>query len=302
MARPISALASALASALVVALPTLALCLVGPGDAGARPPTTRETAGGARGNPWAQARRPSRGPARSIGGYSAGCLQGGARLPDRGKGFVVAEPERRRFFGHPALIGFIRDLGAAVSRRGLGVLPIGDMSQPRGGPAPSGHASHQTGLDADIWYVDGRAASPLAKVAMVDLARNVPTAAFDRRVERVLALAASDRRVDRIFVNPVIKRELCRAAKRPAWLHKLRPWWLHHEHFHVRLACPADSPGCEPQGAIAAGDGCDEIDWWLVPKAEEERSEKRKKYRSRQGVLPRLPAGCSDLVDHGGRR
>jgi penicillin-insensitive murein endopeptidase len=30
-------------------------------------------------------------------------------------------------------------------------LLVGDMSQPRGGPMRTGHASHQVGLDADIW-------------------------------------------------------------------------------------------------------------------------------------------------------
>jgi penicillin-insensitive murein DD-endopeptidase len=248
-------------------------------------------------NPWAAAAEPSTGPAQSLGGYSAGCLDGGAQLPDRGKGFRVAEPERRRFFAHPAMIAFIRDLGGQVHKAGLGELPIGDLSQPRGGPAPSGHASHQTGLDADIWYVDGRGKGRLEKVAMVDLQRNRPTAAFGRRIGRILALAAADPRVDRIFVNPVIKRELCRAAgAERTWLHKLRPWWLHHEHFHVRLACPPDSPQCEPQSPTAAGDGCAEVEWWLQPKAEKERSEKRKRYRSRQGVVPSLPARCAELV------
>jgi penicillin-insensitive murein endopeptidase len=31
-------------------------------------------------------------------------------------------------------------------------LLVGDIAPPRGGPV-GGHASHQTGLDADIWYV-----------------------------------------------------------------------------------------------------------------------------------------------------
>ncbi len=290
-----SGVARASAALLCVLCSAVPLELAGSGDAAARPNREVEAAGPP--NPWAQARRPSDGPPRSIGGYSGGCLHGGERLPARGKGFVVAEPERRRFTGHPALIAFVRDFGAAVHRRGLGVLPIGDLSQPRGGPAPSGHASHQTGLDADIWYVDGRKGQPLAKVPMVDLDTNQPSDAFDRRIERVLALAASDPRVDRVFVNPVLKRELCSSGKRPDWLRKVRPWWLHHEHFHVRLACPADSPECEPQKVIADGDGCDEVEWWLKPKSEEERKEKRKKYRSRVGAVPVLPAGCADLVE-----
>ena len=289
-----SGIARASAGILCFLCSALALEVAGSGDAAARP--ARDLEAGPP-NPWAQARRPSDGPPRSIGGYSGGCLRGGERLPTRGKGFVVAEPRRRRFTGHPALIAFIRDLGAAVHRGELGVLPIGDLSQPRGGPAPGGHASHQTGLDADIWYVDGRKARRLAKVPMVDLATNQPSDAFDRRIERVLALAASDPRVDRVFVNPVIKRELCRSGKRPDWLRKVRPWWLHHEHFHVRLACPADSPACEPQKTIASGDGCDEVEWWLKPKSEEERSEKRKKYRSRLGAVPVLPDGCAGLVE-----
>jgi len=248
-------------------------------------------------NPWAAVTDPSPGPPRSIGGYSAGCLAGGEQLPAVGPGFRVAEPERARFTAHPAMIGFLRDLGARVVRARLGELPVGDLSQPRGGPAPSGHASHQTGLDADIWYVDGRGRDRPRKVAMVDLERNRVTAAYGRRVQRILKLAASDPRVDRIFVNPVIKRELCtRGGKDRAWLHKLRPWWLHHEHFHVRLSCPAASPECQPQSAIAAGDGCAEVDWWLRPKAEAERSEKRKRYRSKQGVVPGLPASCRALV------
>ena len=272
--------------AALVCAPILVLLLGNPREAAAAP------------NPWAKARRPSNGPPRSVGGYSQGCLHGGARLPERGKGFAVAEPERRRFFGHPAMIDFIRDLGARVHKRGLGVLPIGDLSQPRGGPAPSGHASHQTGLDADIWYVNGRGSRRLEKVAMVNLEENQPTEAYSRRIGKVLALAAGDPRVDRVFVNPVIKRELCARAgrKERVWLRKVRPWWLHHEHFHVRLACPADSPDCRPQSRIPDGDGCGEVEWWLEPKAEEERGAERKKYRSKVGALPILPEACSELV------
>ena len=57
----------------------------GKGDAAAK--TDAEAKNEAPDNPWARARRPSTGPARSIGGYSAGCLRGAARLPVQGKGF-----------------------------------------------------------------------------------------------------------------------------------------------------------------------------------------------------------------------
>src|SRR5262245_35344961 len=101
--------------------------------------------------PWARVRAPTRGPARAIGGYSAGCIAGAVALPKTGAGYRVAKPERNRVFGHPRLIGLIRDLGKQWRAAHLGALAVGDLSQPRGGPAPSGHASHQTGLDADVF-------------------------------------------------------------------------------------------------------------------------------------------------------
>ena len=61
-------------------------------------------------------------------------------------------PQRRRFFGHPVLVHYLQVLGAATNQQGLGTLLIGDLGQPRGGPMPFGHRSHQIGLDADIWF------------------------------------------------------------------------------------------------------------------------------------------------------
>src|SRR5262249_4342759 len=80
--------------------------------------------------PWSQARTPADGPARSIGGYSAGCLQGGVALAGEGAGFFAAHPAR--VFGHPLLIDFIRALGARVRAGRLGALSVGDLGQPRG--------------------------------------------------------------------------------------------------------------------------------------------------------------------------
>src|SRR5690606_30245668 len=124
------------------------------------------------------------------------------------------------------------DVGKALHRRTKGFLPLGDLSQPRGGPAPDGHASHQTGLDADVWYAVKKGKRP-RPVAMVDRAAKVTTRAFGQHQAVMLELAATDDRVDRLFVNPVIKRALCEAPGGPRpWLHKVRPWWGHDEHFH----------------------------------------------------------------------
>jgi penicillin-insensitive murein endopeptidase len=240
--------------------------------------------------PWARVRTPTAGPARAIGGYSAGCIEGAVALPLSGAGFRVARPERGRVFGHPLLIALVREVGARLKKLGLGPLVVGDLGQPRGGPAPTGHASHQTGLDADLFFV--QLAGGSAK-SMVE--RGKPARAFTQAVQRQLALVAADARVDRIFVNPVLKRALC-AARRAPWLQKVRPWWGHDDHFHVRLACPADSPDCVAQPALPPGDGCDALSWWFSADAQAEREQGHQSYSAKVGVAPELPAPCRALV------
>jgi penicillin-insensitive murein DD-endopeptidase len=95
---------------------------------------------------------PTHQEARSIGFYSAGCLADGTALPISGPAWQVMRLSRNRNWGHPTLIRFLENLGLEVRKAGIwnGLL-IGDMSQPHGGPMSTGHASHQIGLDADIW-------------------------------------------------------------------------------------------------------------------------------------------------------
>src|SRR3974390_1068527 len=93
---------------------------------------------------------PNRGAAQAIGYYPKGCLSGGQEVPLIGPNWQVIGASRNRYWGHPELVQFIERLAAVASSRTEwpGIL-IGDMSQPRGGPLPSGHASHQIGLDRD---------------------------------------------------------------------------------------------------------------------------------------------------------
>jgi penicillin-insensitive murein DD-endopeptidase len=90
-------------------------------------------------------------PARSIGFYSKGCLAGGVALPINGETWQVMRVSRNRNWGHPTLVQFIEQLSERAARSGWPGLLLGDMSQPRGGPMINGHASHQVGLDVDIW-------------------------------------------------------------------------------------------------------------------------------------------------------
>jgi penicillin-insensitive murein endopeptidase len=226
--------------------------------------------------PWGAATTPSAGPTRVIGGPASGCLAGAAMLPPDGAGYEAIRLSRHRNYSHPATIDYVASLGRAAQGAGLPIFMVGDLSQPRGGPMAFGHGSHQNGVDVDIWFTfEGARARPVAAREEVDLPSmvladksGVDTQRFGAAQVTLLRLAAADQRVDRIFVNPVIKQALCEVhggAER-GWLHKIRPWYGHDDHFHIRLACPADSPLCQGQAPVPPGDGCDaSLAWWLEP-------------------------------------
>ncbi len=224
---------------------------------------------------WSDQTRPKPGPARVIGSYGAGCLQGAIAIPVAGDGFELLHPSRNRYYGHPTLVAYVRRLATALAEKGLPSLLLGDLSQPRGGPTPTGHASHQSGLDVDIAYTRPADAlwRPLGPqerealdfVPVVDLATQTLTASWHPRIVDLLELAASDPEVDRVFVSPGVKRELCTLRPGAPWLGRLRPWWGHHDHFHVRLRCPVGSPDCQAQEPPPPGDGCGaELESWFT--------------------------------------
>ena len=109
------------------------------------PPTPAKELFGAAKTPAAMA-------ARSIGFYAKGCLAGGSALPIDGPAWQAMRLSRNRNWGHPELIALVEKLATeAKAHDGWPGLLVGDMSQPRGGPMLTGHASHQVGLDADVW-------------------------------------------------------------------------------------------------------------------------------------------------------
>lgn len=254
---------------------------------------------------WSALRTPKPGAGRAIGAYSAGCIQGALALPAEGPGFEVMHLGRHRYFGHPALIGFVRRLAVNARAVDLPVLLIGDLAQPRGGPTPTDHSSHQSGLDVDIAYtrpvqmlrqpLSASEREGLQPPPVVDLATGKMTAAWSPMVAELVEAAASDPAVDRIFVNPAIKRELCTQNPRARGLAKLRPWWAHDDHFHVRLKCPAGSAECRAQPPIPPGDGCDEaLQWWFSAEARA-AAEERRQARHRLAAVP-LPPRCREVL------
>ena len=101
---------------------------------------------------FARKSTPFPGPPRSIGGYFDGCLAGAVPLPITGPTWQVMRLSRNRNWGNPQLVRFIERFAKNAKKVGWNGLLVGDMSQPRGGPMLSDHASHQVGLDVDIWF------------------------------------------------------------------------------------------------------------------------------------------------------
>lgn len=220
---------------------------------------------------WDDVETPAAGPPESIGRYAAGCLVGAERLPVDGVGYQAVNVARNRHYGHPALVDFIESLAQRAADADIGLLPVGDLSQPRGGPMIHAHASHQVGLDVDVYFrldldrLPSDARDDLDLYSLVDGERLVVNERFSERHVTMLRLAAADPRVERIFVNPAIKQALCeRDWPDRSFLRTLRPWFGHDDHMHVRLKCPSDSADCVGQAAPAPGDGCGvEVAGWL---------------------------------------
>jgi penicillin-insensitive murein endopeptidase len=220
------------------------------------------------------ARLPAKLQARSLGFYAKGCLAGARPLPINGPDWQVMRLSRNRNWGHPVLINLLEKLAKKVQQetKWPGLL-VGDMSQPRGGPMITGHASHQVGLDADVWLNPMPKRTLTAREREETSAKSMANANFsDINPQtwtpehlKVIRLAAKMPGVERIFVNPVIKKKLCMDAEGDrSWLGKVRPYWGHDYHMHIRMACPPGSATCTAQNAVSGDEECGApLDAWL---------------------------------------
>ncbi|MGU3414031.1 penicillin-insensitive murein endopeptidase [Enterobacteriaceae bacterium C34A] len=249
--------------------------------------------------PWQKIKEPIPGTAQSIGAFANGCIVGANPLPLQSDNYQVMRTDQRRYFGHPDLIQFIQRLSRQVHNAGMGTLLIGDMGMPAGGRFNGGHASHQSGLDVDIFLQLPQtrwSSAQLLKPQALDLVaadgKHVVPSLWSPQISNLIKLAAKDDDVTRIFVNPAIKQQLCLDAGTDRdWLRKVRPWFQHRAHMHVRLRCPAGSLECQDQAAPPAGDGCgaELQSWFEPPKPGSTKPEKK--------TPPPLPPSCQALLD-----
>ncbi|MEM6384949.1 MAG: penicillin-insensitive murein endopeptidase [Pseudomonadota bacterium] len=242
-----------------------------------------------------------------YGEYAKGCLAGGQQLDETGPTWQAMRLSRNRNWAHPETIDYVQRLSRfAAKLPGWDGLYIGDMSQPRGGPMLTGHRSHQSGLDIDIWMRPATnmrlSRAQRENISSISLRRAKGAYVnenWSRQHHELLKAAAKDRRTARIFVFPGAKVQMCKdEAGDRSWLRKIRPWWGHHYHFHVRLNCPKGQSGCVAQAPPPRGDGCADAQEWVnnilnppPPDPNAPAPKPRREY-----VLADLPKQCARLL------
>jgi murein endopeptidase len=163
----------------------------------------------------------------SVGRPDQGTLVRGVRFPKEGATFFTWDPLLHRSpdrpwrrYGNDRLVRIVLDVLRGYSRANphAARVGIGDFSLPHGGPFGPKHASHQNGLDVDVYYprVDRRERPPV-RPGQIDhrLAQSL--------VNRFVAAGAI-----RIFVGPNTHLTGPRSV--------VRVLVLHDNHLHVRIA------------------------------------------------------------------
>lgn len=246
------------------------------------------------------AQGPAPAPTRIVGSPGAGCIAGAVELPADGPGYRTVRMSRSTFWGHPDTVGALQLLAAQAAAAGLPDIYMNDLSRPRGGPMPGVHASHMTGLDADVW-LDVRP-KPVLTWAERDALETPSLVSADRRgVEpglwssrhlTLIRLAAGLPGLDRLLVNPAIKQQLCREATGDrAWLRLVRPWYGHSAHMHLHFRCPAGQSECRDAAPPPPGEGCDAtLQWWF------DQLDVPPKPPGPPPAPPPLPLACSAIL------
>ena len=258
---------------------------------------------------FARRLRPAALPPRPVGFYAKGCMAGGEALPINGPNWQVMRLSRNRNWALPETVQLIERVAQkAREQAGWPGILVGDMSQPRGGPMLTGHASHQVGLDADIWLtpmpnrqLSRNEREEMSAVMMVRRDRlDIEPSAWTPTHWKVIRAAALEPRVERIFVNAAIKKALCREAKGDrSWLHKVRPMYGHDYHFHIRLSCPPGLEGCVTQPEPPAGEGCSASDfaYWFSDAVLHPKPPTKPPKPRHQLTLSELPAECRAVLN-----
>jgi penicillin-insensitive murein DD-endopeptidase len=257
---------------------------------------------------FARKRLPAAMAAQAIGFYSHGCIAGAQPLPINGPTWQVMRLSRNRNWAHPEMVALLKRLSEKAHKdAGWPGILVGDMSQPRGGPMFTGHASHQVGLDADVWLTPMPAHTlsrnereEMSAVMMVrDDRLDIDPNNWTPQHLAVIRDAAQEPSVERIFVNAAIKKALCREARGDrSWLAKIRPMYGHDYHFHIRIRCPAGSAKCESQPEPTEGEACSASDlaYWFRDEVIHPKPPTEPEKPKPGLTLAQLPAECRHVL------
>lgn len=215
-------------------------------------------------SPRASRSKPEK-PAAAVskGAPNAGRLEGGRQWKDSKWALHMTRHEASATFALPELLRLVDGAARAVQRAfPRSVLLVGDMSRETGG-AITGHHSHQNGRDVDVgFYASDEQGRPIRMVQFSPFdarGRSVvsPDVHFDdARNWKLITTMLGDRRAEvrSIFIASWLRARLLAHAVKinaPAALRERAASVMmqppnaepHHDHFHVRIACPAGSRG-----------------------------------------------------------
>lgn len=171
---------------------------------------------------------------RALGTPAGGRLVRGVQLPPAGPTYFTWDPllHRRpnrawRRWGTDRLVGLVLEVSRAFARAHprAARVGIGDLSRRRGGYFGPKHATHQNGLDVDVYYprLDGRERPPTL-VDQVDL-----------RLAQDLLNRFVAAGVELVYVGPNTP------LTGPPGV--VIPLWNHDNHLHVRIRFRGSTAG-----------------------------------------------------------
>ena len=242
---------------------------------------------------------------RIVSNAAGGCIQGAVELPPEGLGYETIRASRSHYWGAPSTIAALQLLARQAQQAGLPTLYMNDISKRYGGPFPGIHASHMTGLDADVW-LDTQPKPRLSStqrdaVEVVSLVapggRSIDPNRWSPQHATLIRLASQLPGVDRILVNAAIKKQLCATTTGDrSWLARIRPWYGHAAHMHIHFRCPPGQSECLDQAPPPPGESCDaSLQWWFDQLDAPDRPAAPTAPR-----VPRpLPAACETILRGG---
>jgi penicillin-insensitive murein DD-endopeptidase len=92
---------------------------------------------------------------------------------------------------------------------------------------------------------------------------------------------------------------LCREARGDrGWLAKIRPWWGHDYHFHIRMRCPPGNGQCEGQPSQSEDEGCKPADlaYWFSDSVLHPKPPPTPPKPKPPLTLAQLPAACKAVL------